>query len=362
MSCYITRTSSFLPGPAIANNEIEQHLGTLPDEAETKATVLAMNGIQTRHYAQDENQQPTHDVYELAYQAIVNCLGAEQLSSPISMLATGTTYSPLFAPGAASILHSRLRDRTETNHPMEISSHGGICSSAAAALVNAIRAVSAGEHQTALCVGADHPSQILKASEIRPIDDRREHSQLRNSQWFMSVFLRFMLSDGAGAMVLQDSPDSNQLSLKVNWTHSLSFAHATELCMKLDSKTALLSQNLMVLSRFLFPCGERFLRHALDRHDDSLDNYRVILPHLSSFFFRKKFERAIKNSSADADHPTPYWTNLATAGNTGAASIYIMLDEFLRLNSLQHGERVLLFVPESGQFNYVLISLTAVAP
>ena len=56
----------------------------------------------------------------------------------------------------------------------------------------------------------------------------------------------------------------------------------------------------------------------------------------------------------------PYWTNLRTAGNTGAASIFIMLDEYLKDHPVTSGDRLLLFVPESGQFNYVLISLTVV--
>jgi 3-oxoacyl-[acyl-carrier-protein] synthase-3 len=36
------------------------------------------------------------------------------------------------------------------------------------------------------------------------------------------------------------------------------------------------------------------------------------------------------------------------------------LDEFLLSHRLNEGERLLLFIPESGQFNFVLISLTAV--
>jgi 3-oxoacyl-[acyl-carrier-protein] synthase III len=38
----------------------------------------------------------------------------------------------------------------------------------------------------------------------------------------------------------------------------------------------------------------------------------------------------------------------------------VMLNQFLWENKLTAGERLLLFIPESGQFNFVLISLTAV--
>ena len=53
-----------------------------------------------------------------------------------------------------------------------------------------------------------------------------------------------------------------------------------------------------------------------------------------------------------------YWTNLEYAGNTGAASIFIMLDEYAKNNNLKNGDKILLFIPESGQFNFVYISLT----
>ena len=104
-----------------------------------------MNGTVARHDAQDESQQTPHDVYDLAKHAVVSCLGAQTCSIRPSLLVMGATYSPLLAPGTAAILHSRLRDTPAFDHPTEISSHGGICSSSAAALVGAIRAVKNGD-------------------------------------------------------------------------------------------------------------------------------------------------------------------------------------------------------------------------
>ena len=357
MPCYITNTSSFLPGEPVLNDQIERYLGSLDGEAEVKRKVLSMNGITQRHYAQDAHQQATHDVYELGTLAMRGLADAD--ISSVSYLSAGTTYAPLSGPGIASLLHARLRECDQLNHPVEISSHAGICSSASSALVGAIRAIDAGQHRDAICVGAEHASEVLKSSVIRPIDDRHRHNNLRDSQWFMSVFLRFMLSDGAGAFLLQQNPSSSGLSLQVNWTHSASFAHEAPLCMKLENRTAQLSQNLSVLSRFLLPTARKFVAAALETNNDTLDSYRIVLPHMSSFFFRRQMERVIAANSCGSQ-PVPYWTNLATAGNTGAASIYIMLDEFLRNHPLDDAQKVLLFVPESGQFNFVMVSLTAV--
>ena len=320
-----------------------------------------MNGIVQRHYAQDDRQQPTHDVYDLAARAAQACLAEQTPRHPLSFLAVGTTYAPLAGPGIASLVHSRLKLAGVVDHPLEISSHGGICTASAAALVAAIRSVKLGEHKSALCIGTEHASEVLKSSVIRPIDDRAEHSDVRKSQWFMSVFLRFMLSDGAGACVLEGEPRPEGLSLRVDWTHSLSFANEAPLCMKLDNATRLLSQDVGILSRYFYRLAEKFVAAALDRHQEQLDSYRMVLPHMSSFFFRRKMEKMMQELSGNANRPVPYWTNLATAGNTGAASIYVMLNQFLKERPPVAGDRLLLFIPESGQFNFVLVSLTAVS-
>ena len=361
MECFITSTGVYLPGAPVDNERICTFLGSLDGEAEVAQSVLAMNGILSRHYAQDEQQRATHDVYDLAMRAAAACLTELAPVDPLSFLAVGTTYAPFSGPGIASIVHHRMQSAGIADHPLEISSHGGICTSASAALVTAVRSVKLGEHRSALCIGAEHASEILKSTVIRPIDDRADHADIRKSQWFMSVFLRFMLSDGAGACLLESQPRSRGQSLRVDWTHSLSFANEAPLCMKLDNATRLLSQDVNILTRHFYKLAEKFVALALDRHNQRLDSYRMVLPHMSSYFFRRKMEKIIQACAGNPDLPVPYWTNLATAGNTGAASIYVMLNQFLQQNQLEPGDRLLLFIPESGQFNFVLVSLTAVS-
>ena len=361
MECFITSMGSYLPGAPVANDRICDFLGSLDGEAEVAKSVLAMNGIVQRHYAQDSQQRATHDVYELAMRAAQVCLDESAPFNPVSFLAVGTTYAPFSGPGIASIVHHRLQAAGIINHPLEISSHGGICTSASAALVAAVRSVRLGEHKSALCIGAEHASEILKSTAIRPIDDRADHADIRTSQWFMSVFLRFMLSDGAGACLLESRPRNGGLSLQIDWTHSLSFANEAPLCMKLDNGTHLLSQDVTILTRYLYKLAERFVVAALEQHNEQLGSYRMVLPHMSSYFFRRKMERIMQVCSRAAERPVPYWTNLATAGNTGAASIYVMLNHFLQQNEIAPGDRLMLFIPESGQFNFVLVSLTAVS-
>ena len=56
-----------------------------------------------------------------------------------------------------------------------------------------------------------------------------------------------------------------------------------------------------------------------------------------------------------------WFTNLSTKGNTGAASIFISLDEAFNNGLFKEGERILLMVPESGRFMSCYIHLTCVS-
>ncbi|MEM1223490.1 MAG: 3-oxoacyl-[acyl-carrier-protein] synthase III C-terminal domain-containing protein [Verrucomicrobiota bacterium] len=358
MDCYITATGSCLPGSPILNEEISHYLGELDGEEAIRNKILRMNGIRSRYYALDTKQNPTHNLYELATLAAHDCL--KENNQPITYLSAGTTNAPLTGPGLSSRIHDHMMQLGHLNHPVEINSNSGICTASAQALVNSIRAIRSGEHKAALAIGVEQPSEILKSSVINPPDDRADHEDLKRSKWFMSVFLRTMLSDGAGAIQLSSAPNNRDISFKVNWTYSRSFAHETPLCMQLDGKTNLLSQDVDILSQHLKPCTHQTLEEGLSKYSDDLSSYRHVLPHISSFFFKRYLFSGLRAFANGA--PISYWTNLKNHGNTGAASIYIMLDEFSKTQPIQDGDKILLFIPESGQFNFVLISLTAHIP
>ena len=356
--CYITSTGSFLPGEPIDNDTIAQYLGTMIGESKVKRKILSVNGIRTRHYALDKHQQVTYSAYELAAEAVKQCL-SQNPNLELDYLSAGSTHTPLLAPGLASVLHDELHKRNLVVRPLEINSNSGICSSGAQALVNASRAIRSGDASKAVCIGVEQPSVALRSKAFRPTYDLLAiFKNVRTSKWFMSTFLRFMLSDGAGAFLLESQPNPHKMSLKVNWTYSRSFANEAPLCMQLPSKPPLvLRQDVTILSKYMAPLSERVVQEALHKHAETLDDYAAVLPHMSSYYFESVVKRIITKF---ATREVRYWTNLRTAGNTGAASIYIILDEYLKTQPVAKGDRLLLFVPESGQFNFVLISLTVV--
>jgi 3-oxoacyl-[acyl-carrier-protein] synthase-3 len=358
-NCYITSTGSYLPGEAVDNENIGQYLGHLMWEGKVRQKILSANGIESRHYALDKKQNATHSLYELAAEAVRDCLPQDRDLPVIDYLSAGTTHAPLLAPGVSSILHDQLNKSNVLSHSLEINSNSGICSSGAQAIVNAARAVKSGDAHAALCVGVEQSSMGLKSKAFRTAYDLPAMlKDVRSSKWFMSVFLRFMLSDGAGAFLVEGRPSEQGLSLKVNWTYSRSFANEAPLCMQIPRDPMILSQDIKTLAKYMAPLSKKALEGALCEHEETLDSYTMVLPHMSSYYFESAVRKTIAKLSPDRE--VPYWTNLRTAGNTGAASIFIMLDEYLKTKPVASGDRLLLFVPESGQFNYVLISLTVV--
>lgn len=357
--CYITSTGSFLPGEPVDNASIHQYLGRVFGEGRVRNKILKANGIEARYYALDKKQNATHSLYQLAAEAVRDCLPKNGNSPQIDYLSAGTTHAPYLAPGISSILHDQLSKEKILNHSVEINSNAGICSSGAQSIVNAARAVKSGDAKATLCVGVEQASSGLRSKEFRTTYDLPMMIRdVRSSKWFMSVFLRFMLSDGAGAFLIEPQPRKQGISLKVDWTYSCSFANEAPLCMHIDRNTMILSQNIKILAKYMAPLSKKAVEGALRVHDEQLENYTIVLPHMSSYYFERSVKKIVTELSPARE--VPYWTNLRTAGNTGAASIFIMLDEYLKTKPVKAGDRILLFVPESGQFNYVLISLTVV--
>ena len=63
----------------------------------------------------------------------------------------------------------------------------------------------------------------------------------------------------------------------------------------------------------------------------------------------------------DFEIPYEKWfTNLTNFGNTGSASIYIILEELFNSGKLKKGEKILCYVPESGRFSTAFFSLEVV--
>ena len=197
MSVYITSTGMFLPGPPIAVEEVEGILGAVNGKPSSlRVQIQKANKIQTRHYAIDANQQTTHSNTQMASAAATQCLDRAFVArEKVGLLAVATTQGDHPAPGMASMVQAELGLAE-----LEILTTHGICSSSMMALKAAWNSLRLEEHEAALVVSSELASRLLKKQRYEAAT-ASTFAEKRID--FNTEFLRWMLSDGAGALMLQ---------------------------------------------------------------------------------------------------------------------------------------------------------------
>ena len=96
-----------------------------------------------------------------------------------------------------------------------------------AIVTDAVLNVRAGEHRAALSVGAEFSSRYFRPGHYLGTASVDEEDCLPAD----AEFLRWTLSDGAAAILIEDRPAARGLSLKVDWVSLRSFADRFEPCM-----------------------------------------------------------------------------------------------------------------------------------
>jgi 3-oxoacyl-[acyl-carrier-protein] synthase III len=368
VSAYVTSTGSFLPGPPIPNDAIEEVLGLVEGRrSRLKARILKANGIQTRHYAIDREHRTTHTNEQMAVLAAQACMAASPLPMrQVGMLSCATTQGDLVIPGFGSMVQAGLGIPE-----VELHTAHGICSSSAMALRAAVNTVRLGEQASALVVASELASRLFKHT-------RYEAAGGHASMDFNAEFLRWMLSDGAGAWLVEARPRGR--CLRVDWIRSYSHADALPLCMSIGRPTdagdarswqdyatyaeaeaagALLIRQDVRLLENIVKLGVDGALRLIDAGLLDVRRLDHLLCHYSSHHFRSRIFDMLEMCGAGVPYEK-WFTNLYTKGNTGCASIMIMLDDFLREGRAAPGETVLCMVPESGRFNVAYIHMTVV--
>lgn len=368
---FITGLGKFLPGEPIPNDRMEDYLGRIHGKpSRARRRILEQNQIRTRHYALDTEQRSLFRNSELAALAVKDALARGGVSlEEIDFLAAATTQGDLCVPGFASMVHGELK-----NPPCELASLHGVCASGMMALKSAFLQVQAGEKQVALACASELPSRLFKAS--------RYEAQGVTHLPFDVEFLRWMLSDGAGAAVLQPRPNAKGLSLKVEWISNTSHANTLDVCMYAGANKA--DDGSLGPSWLDFPSFEAAAREgAINlKQDIRLLDKMVqlgvsgwfdvvergmadpkaidwVICHYSSHFFRGRIFELLEKGGMMV--PEDRWfTNLYTKGNVGSASVYVMLEELFNEGDLKPGQKIFLMVPESGRFITAYALLTVV--
>jgi len=372
---YITSIGAFLPGEPVGNEEMEDYLGRIGGKSSrTKSRILKENGIRTRYYAIDKTQNTVYSNTDMAARAIHETIGRSSVQhADIDYLATATTHSELIIPGFASMVQAAARLPV-----MEIANLHGVCGSGVAAIRSAYLQVKAGGKRHALACASEFPSRVFKSSRYEDQQIWKDSGKIP----FDTDFLRFMLSDGAGAMLLQRQPARRGLSLRIEWIDIRSYASDYDTCMyaganktmdghmdkswldyptyreAADAGAINMKQDIRLVNE-MPKLGVRDFFALVDEGKLDPADINWMACHYSSHFFRSEVFRLLELGGASI--PEEKWfTNLYTKGNTGSASIFILLEELLASGKLSRGERILCMVPESGRFLTTFMYLTVV--
>jgi 3-oxoacyl-[acyl-carrier-protein] synthase III len=371
MPAYITSLGKFLPGDPIPVAEVEDYIGAV-GSSQVRDVVIKNSGIQTRHYAIDREQKTVMSNLEIASSAIRQAVGASDIAlDDVDLLAVATSAGDYFSPALANMVHGELMD-----HPCEVVSNNGLCACGMMAMKAAYHGVASGEHRTAVACGSELVSRQFKSARYANGQGLDESGNLP----FDVAFLRYMLSDGAGAVVIQDRPAPQGLSYRIEWITLTSYAHTTDPCMYLGSngqngkcyqdyptlvEAALdgamsLRQNMKLLPRLIKMCAKEWKR-LVDAGMFDPDAITRVVFHYSSEALRDPFRRAFEREGIDilADR---WFVNLPRVGNIGCAAAYVLLAELHETGTLGAGDQVLCFVPESGRFSAAHMLLTVVEP
>ena len=210
---------------------MEERLGFVGGKpSRYRERILEANGITNRHYAIDEQGNQTHLNQDLAAEAVLDarCVGAASSLARSACSSVGATMPDLLMPGFASMVHGRLAEVDPTVAAMEVLSASGICASGAAALRSTNNAVRVGDHHHAVggrertAVVDDESSRFEQESGLAPERDDVATAY----EYFNADFLRWMLSDGAGAVVVEAEPHPTELSFRVDSIELTSCTHA----------------------------------------------------------------------------------------------------------------------------------------
>lgn len=373
---FITKASTYLPNEPVSNDEMETYLGYINEKpSKAKALILRNNKITTRYYALDQEGKPTHTNAQITAKAVEGLFDENFGKEDIELLSCGTTSADQIQPSHASMVHGELN----LNKSIEINTSTGLCNSGMNAFNYGFLSVKAGVKENAVCVGSERFSAWMTADKFNHEAENLKLLEERPIIAFKREFLRWMLSDGAGALLLQNKPRTDSVSLKVEFIDFYSYAHEIEACMYagcekqedgslkswadypsdewLKQSIFALKQDTKILDQYILVKGAESLRSSFDKHNLDPNTIDHVLAHISSGYFKEGLKEEFAN--VGLDFPWEKWFyNLSEVGNIGAGSIFIALEELMNSGKLKKGEKVLLCVPESGRFAYSCALLT----
>jgi 3-oxoacyl-[acyl-carrier-protein] synthase III len=305
----ITGVGAYAPKRILTNADLEKMVET-SDE-----WIVQRSGIRQRHIA-DETEATSDLALKAAQQALER---ANVLPEDIEFISVGTTTPDMIFPSTGNILQQRLGCGRAGSVDMLAACAGSVYSLSIGA-----QFVQTGKYKRVLCVGAETLSKITD---------------------FTDRGTCVLLADAAGAAVVEPSTDESGIidfdlySDGKYW--ELLYMPAGGARMPATHETVDKrmhyakmkgSEVFKVAVRMFAECTERILT----RNGFTSDDVTLFIPHQANL---RIIEAAVKRVNLPMER---VYVNFDRYGNTGAASVYVALEEAVSAGRLKKGDLILM--------------------
>lgn len=374
---YVNKISKYFPNHPISNDEMEDYLCQVKGfRSRSKALILRNNKIKNRYYALEKGGKSTHTNAEMTVEAIKGLFDENFTTNDLELLACGTTSPDQILPSHASMVHGKLPVKE-----IDIVSFSGSCCTGMDALKHAYLSIFSGCSQNAVVTGSERSSAHMTAKNFEKEMEYYLELKKNPAIAFEGDFLRWMLSDGAAAVLLSNQPNKTGISLRIEWIEKFSFANQVETCMYnggeknaageligwnslnqeewLSHSIFAFKQDIKVLAKHIIILAIEKYAQIFQRRGIKSEDIDYFLPHLSSMYFEEPLEKEMEKLNV-AIPKEKWFINLPRVGNVGSASIFLALEELIASERLIKGQKIMLLIPESARFSYSYAFLTVV--
>jgi 3-oxoacyl-[acyl-carrier-protein] synthase-3 len=305
----IIGTGAYAPKRILTNADLEKMVDT------NDAWIQQRSGIRERHIV-DEGEATSDLAMNAARQALER---ANLVPEDIDFIVVGTTTPDMFFPSVGNIVQHRLGCRRIGSVDVLAA-----CAASVYSLSIGSKYIETGKYRRVLCIGAEALSRITD---------------------FTDRGTCVLLADAAGAAVLEASEDGSGIIDTDLYSEG---QHAELLYMpgggsripatheSIDARMHYAkmkgSEVFKVAVRMFVDCAETILK----RHGLSASDVDLFIPHQANL---RIIEAAAKRVGLPMEK---VFVNVDRYGNTGAASVYVALDEAVSAGRLKRGDKVLM--------------------
>lgn len=283
----VVASGKYTPSTIVTNADLEKIVDT------TDEWITTRTGIKERRKADQETST------DMAYFAALSAIEKYQYDrSKIDLVVVATITSERQTPSVANLVMGKLGLK-EGIMSFDVNA---ACTGFVYALEIASSLMATNQYRSALVIGSERLSSVLDYND-------------RNTC--------ILFGDGAGAVIIEQNPQSKASFYNASKADMADIL-TVDKTIRMDGKK---------VYQFATDVVEKSIRHILEVNQLSLEDIDAILPHQAN-------ERIILSVAKSMGIPmTKFEMNIASYGNTSAASIPILIAEY---QALHPNQRVLL--------------------